>query len=333
MSSLCLVTGANGHLGNNLVRALLNKRQRVRAGVRDLQNTQPFEDLDCERVYAELRDKDAMLKALEGVDVLYQVAAVFKHWSKDPETEIVQPNINGTKIVLEAAAEAGVKKVVYVSSIAAVGHNGEPLDETTWNEDMINPYYRSKILSERQAWKTANEHKLPMVVILPSTMIGPNAYALSDPMAYVEMIRKRELPLDPNFYFNFVDVRDVADGAISAAENGVDGERYIIANTHSSELGDLISAANKVAPGYKTLRKSPKWLLVAIAKMEELKAKLTGRRASLIVSQVEMFYGCKQEYNIDTAVSQLHYRPRTPSQALEETVSYLFSRYNGCRVN
>lgn len=326
MSSLSLVTGANGHLGNNLVRSLLNKGQRVRAGVRDLQNTEPFEGLDCELVYAELRDKDAMVKALEGVDVLYQVAAVFKHWAKDPESEIVQPNINGTRIVLDAAVQAGVKKVVYVSSIAAVGHNGEPLDETTWNEDMTNPYYRSKILSERQAWKTANDHNLPMVVILPSTMIGPNAYVLSDSMVYIEMIRKRELPLDPNFHFNFVDVRDVAEAAVSAAEKGIDGERYIIANTHSSELGEVINAANKVAPGYRALRKSPKWLLVAISKMEGLKAKLTGRRASLLVSQVEMFYGCKQEYNIDKAVSQLNYRPRTPSQALEETVSYLFSR-------
>ena len=76
MGNVCLVTGANGHLGNNLVRALLDKKWTVRAGVRNLENTQPFVGLDCELVYAELQDKEAMVNALKGVDVLFQVAAV-----------------------------------------------------------------------------------------------------------------------------------------------------------------------------------------------------------------------------------------------------------------
>ena len=124
MSKLCLVTGANGHLGNTLVRALLARGDKVRAGVRNLDNRTPFEGLACELVYAELQDKTAMRKALEGVDVLYQVAAVFRHWARDPYEEIILPNINGTRLLLEAAAEAGVRRIVYVSSVAAVGHNG-----------------------------------------------------------------------------------------------------------------------------------------------------------------------------------------------------------------
>lgn len=83
---------------------------------------------------------------------------------------------------------------------------------------------------------------------------------------------------------------------------------------------ELVTLSEEVVPGYKILRTSPKWLLVAYAKMDELKTKLTGRRASLIVSQVEIFNGCKQEYNIDKSVSQLNYRTRTPSHALQKTV-------------
>lgn len=205
MGTLCLVTGANGHLGNNLVRALLEQGYRVRAGVRDLTNDQPFKGLDCERVYTELEDKAAMLKALEGVEVLYQVAAVFKHWSLDPEAEIVRPNVEGSRTVLEAAAQAGVKRVVYVSSVAAVGHNGQALNEEQWNQDLSNPYYRSKILAEQKAWQVARDHDLWMVAVLPSAMIDPHAYRLTDTMAFIDAAEQKAVPLDPNFHFNFVD--------------------------------------------------------------------------------------------------------------------------------
>lgn len=326
MSNLCLVTGANGHLGNNLVRALLAKGQRVRAGVRDLANTQPFEGLDCELVYAELQDKEAMLKALEGVDVLYQVAAVFKHWAADPQAEIVEPNVNGTQTVLEAAAQAGVKQVVYVSSVAAVGHNGQPLNEEHWNADQSNPYYRSKILSEKKAWQVAKQQQLWMVSILPSAMIGPNAYGLTDTMGFIDSIHKRAVPLDPNFHFNFVDVRDVADAAILAAQHGTAGQRYILANQHSSGFSAIVAAANSVAPGYKVPPRAPKWLLLGVAWLTEALSKITGKPANLTLSQVRIFYDVRQEYSIDKARTQLGYQPRTPETALREVFAYLAQR-------
>ncbi|MFQ3172388.1 MAG: dihydroflavonol-4-reductase [Oleispira sp.] len=326
MGNVCLVTGANGHLGNNLVRALLDKKWTVRAGVRNLENTQPFVGLDCELVYAELQDKEAMVNALKGVDVLFQVAAVFKHWAKDPEAEIVSANVNGTRIVLEAAAKAGVKKVVYVSSVAAIGHNGESLDESQWNTDMSNPYYRSKILSEQQAWKTAKELGLSMVSLLPSAMIGPNAHALTDTMEFIEMVRTRQIPMNPNFHFNFIDVRDVAVAAISAAIEGKEGERYIVANKKSSEFKSIIAAANFVKPGYKTPPTAPKWLLLCIAYLSESVSRITGKRASMTVSQVNLFYGVKQEYNTSKSLNALNFAPRTPEQSLKEVFSYLAKR-------
>lgn len=326
MSELCLVTGANGHLGNNLVRALLAQGHRVRAGVRDLNNTAPFAGLDCELVYAELRDKEAMLKALDGVDVLYQVAAVFKHWARDPEAEIVEPNIEGTRIVLEAAAQAGVKKVVYVSSVAAIGHDGTPLDDRQWNQDLSNPYYRSKILSEQKAWELAKQHQLWMVSILPSAMVGPHAQQLTDTMGFLESIRTRQVPLDPNFHFNFVDVRDVAQGAILAAQQGQAGHRYILANEHSSDFGALVEAANAVTGGYKTPPTAPRWLLLTVAWCTELLARLGGKPANLTRSQVQTFYAVKQEYRIDKARLQLGFQPRNPAAALEAAFAYLAQR-------
>ncbi len=326
MGNLCLVTGANGHLGNNLVRALLEQGHRVRAGVRDLTNTEPFQGLACELVYAELEDLAAMRKALQGVEVLYQVAAVFKHWSLDPEAEIVRPNVEGTRIVLEAAAQAGVKRVVYVSSVAAVGHNGQALNEDNWNQDLSNPYYRSKILSEQKAWQVAQAHGLSMVVVLPSAMVGPNAQRLTDTMAFIDDIHKKAVPLDPNFHFNFVDVRDVANACIMAAQHGIAGQRYILANQHSSPFSAIVDAANSVKSGYKPPPVAPKWLLLAVAWCTEWVARLTGKPANLTLSQVQTFYGVKQEYDIAKARSELAFRPRSPAIALQETFAYLQKR-------
>jgi len=323
---LSLVTGANGHLGNTLVRALVARGQRVRAGVRNLDQTAPFEGVPCERVHAELTDKASMLKALEGVDVLYQVAAVFKHWAKDPQAEIIQPNVEGTRTVLEAAAEAGVKKVVYVSSVAAVGHNGQPMSEQDWNEDTCNAYYRSKIESEKVAWDTARLLGLDLVVVLPSAMVGPHAHRLTDTMRFLAMLQQDQVPLDPDFHFNFVDVRDVADGLILAAEKGRAGQRYLLANERSSSVPEVLAALNAVAPGHRPLRVAPRWLMLAMAGAEEALAWLTGRPAGLLVSQVKLFHGVRQEYSLAKSTTELGYRPRPPEQALREAFAYLLNQ-------
>ena len=251
MSKLCLVTGANGHLGNTLVRALLRQGYRVRAGVRTVHERAPFAGLDCEVEYAEALDQAAMFKSMKGVEVLFQVAAVFRHWARNPQQEIITPNEQGTRCVLTAAARAGVQRVVHVSSVAAVGHAARTLDERDWNTPADNAYYTSKILAERAAWQTAEALGLSMVSVLPSAIIGPNATRLTDTLGFLQSIRLRQLPLDPGFHFNFVDVRDVADGMIRAAQNGQAGQRYILANSQSSSLSEVLAALNAQTPGYR----------------------------------------------------------------------------------
>lgn len=326
MSTLSMVTGANGHLGNTLVRALIARGQRVRAGVRDPDRSAALAGLDCQVVRAELQAPQSLRQALQGVDVLYQVAAVFKHWAKDPQAEIVEVNVQGTRNVLRAAAEAGVRRVVYVSSVAAVGHNGQRLDENSWNTDGQNPYYRSKILSERTAWETAQAYDLPLVSVLPSAIIGPHATRLTDTMGFLAAVLARKLVLDPNFHFNFVDVRDVADGLIRAAEKGRPGQRYILANQQASSLARVIEALDSLSPGYPLPRRAPKSLLLLIAWLQEQRARYTGRPAELLVSQVQMFYGVRQLYCIDKAVNELGYQPRSPQDALTQAFAHLLAR-------
>ncbi|KAF5308744.1 hypothetical protein FQR65_LT17986 [Abscondita terminalis] len=113
--NLALVSGANGHLGNNLVRLLLKKGIPVRASVRNIKNKKPFKGLNCEVVQADITDKASFVKALQGVETFYAVGASFKLWAKNPEKEIYDVNIEGTRNTIEAAVEAGVKHIVYHS--------------------------------------------------------------------------------------------------------------------------------------------------------------------------------------------------------------------------
>lgn len=325
-TKISLITGANGHLGNALVRTLLARGHAVRAGVRRLDDDRPFDGLRCERVQLDLLDAASLRRALAGVDVLYQCAAVFKHWAPNPERDIVQPNVEGTRLILQAAAAAGVRKVVYVSSVAAVGHNGQPLDETHWNDERGNPYYRSKIESERAAWATASRLGLPLVTVLPGAIVGPYAHRLTDTMKFLQTVADGKLPLDPDFHFNFVDVRDVAGAMVQAAEQARPGERYILANRQSASLADMLAALDT---GRRVPGKAPRALLMAMAGLQEAIAKLSGRAPELLRSQVRLFHGVRQEYDISKAARELGYAPRPPAEALAAGFAWLAGGQTG----
>ena len=160
-NNLVLVTGANGHLGNNLVRLLIEKGYRVRASVRNIKNSEPFVGLDCEVKQADIADKQSMVEALQGVDTFYAVGAVFKLWAKDPQKEIYDVNMTGCKIMIEAAVEAGVRRIVYVSSIAALNYSKLPISEDSgYNPDRRDMYYNSKNDAEQLAFKLAAKHNI-----------------------------------------------------------------------------------------------------------------------------------------------------------------------------
>lgn len=331
MAGLSLVTGANGHLGNNVVRALFGQGESVRAGVRNLSLSEPFEGLGCEVVRADLTDKASLLEALEGVDTLYQVAAVFRHWARDPEKEIVNPNLEGTRNVLEAAAESGVRRVVYVSSIAALDKSSlyrkGPFDEGSWNANYYgNPYYRSKVESEKLAWRLAGELELELVSVLPSTIVGPNCFRLTPSMGVLKRVLDGDLPVDVGFRFNFVDVRDVAEGMIAAAERGRSGERYILAGDESMGISRMVEIAREFNPALRIPSKVPKPVLLGAASLMELGGKLTGREPEILRSQVKMYYGVEQEFVIEKARRELGYAPRSSEEAVRGCFAYLVGR-------
>src|SRR5712692_4010386 len=142
-----LVTGANGHLGNNLCRLLVARGERVRAMIRPSADPAPLAGLDLEIVRGDIMDPASTAAAVLGCGRVYHTAAGFLMWSRDPERDIIRPSVEGTRTVLEAAARAGVEKVVYTSSSGTIGHAGSPaalFDETRANTEPHTHYLRGK---------------------------------------------------------------------------------------------------------------------------------------------------------------------------------------------
>jgi dihydroflavonol-4-reductase len=323
MRGTSFVTGANGHLGNNLVRTLLDRELNVVAGIRNPNHTEKLRTLGSRVVYADLLDKPSLVRALDKVDVLYQVGAVFKHWSPHPERDIYHANLLATRNVLEAAAETGVKKVIYVSSLGALDRSQIPITENGWNSDTANVYFRSKTDSEKLAWELTRRLGLPMVSVLPGAMVGPNCWAMTPTMSLLQTILQGKLSADPGFFFNFVDVRDVAEGCWQAAVHGKAGERYLLANENCTGVGEIVRIAQMLFPErkIKTPPHPPKLLLYLVASFLELVDKLRGREPELQLNYPRVFT-LREECDISKARKELGFGPRPPQETIEAALKY-----------
>ncbi len=327
MTHLNLVTGANGHLGNNLVRILLEKGVKVKGSVRDANKLEPFEGLDLEIVFSDLMNKELLSKALKGVHTLYHCAAVFRHWAEDPDKEILLVNRQGTQNVMEAAAEQGVKKIIYVSSIVALDYRFPPMDETRWNINFANPYNHAKTESEQLAWELAKKHNLDMVTVLPSAIVGPNIHGhLTPTMNFLDNIINSKIMADTCFNFNYIDVRDVAVGMMAAAEKGRSGERYILGNERYLSCGQTIEIARSVIPNITKPPEISKEDLMKIAIEMERQSKLTKEAPLITSANVNMYYKVDVRLDISKARKELKFHPRSPETAIKETVQYLYKR-------
>ncbi|MGD1318564.1 NAD-dependent epimerase/dehydratase family protein [Chryseobacterium sp. 2R14A] len=326
-TNLALVTGANGHLGNNLVRLLISKGIPVRASVRNIKNKEPFAGLNCEVVQSDISDKQSLVNALQGVETFYAVGAVFKLWAKDPKKEIYDVNLEGTKNIVEAAVEADVKRIVYVSSIAALNYSTLPTKESYGqNPDRRDMYYNSKNDGEKLAFELAKKHNIELVAVLPSAMIGSTAFApLSVSYNIINLILKKEIPVETKITLNWIDVKDVAEGCYLAATKGKNGERYILANEKCTSIKETTQIAQELFPELKIKLPVavPKPILFMIAWFMEIGSKISGKAPLLSTKDIAMFSGLQQDFDITKARTELGFNPKNSKQAVIEAMKYL----------
>jgi len=320
-SSIALVTGANGFVGCHVVRALLETGIEVRALVRQNADLRALEGLACDRVVADLRDATAVARVARGCDTIYHVAADYRLWVLDP-APMYAANVQGTRNLLEAGRRAGAKRIVHTSTVGALGivYGGSGREDTPVHlEDMVGHYKRSKFLAEQLAVTAAREG-LPVVIVNPSTPVGPLDYKPTPTGRIIADFLNRRMPAYVDTGLNLAPVEDVARGHLLAAECGRVGEKYILGGdnlTLAEMLGRLAQLAGLPAPRIQI----PYRVALAFAYGAEAVARITRKPPRASVTEVRMarkrmFFDCSK------AQLELGYRPGSIDAALNRAIAF-----------
>ena len=318
-SRTVLVTGASGFLGRQLVGALLARGDRVRVLVRP---TSSLGDLGSrvEVVYGDVLDPSSLDVAVSGVDLLFHTAGMVSTVARE-HARMFAVNVEGTRNVLWAAQAAGVGRVVYTSSSYAVGHtqDGRSLDEhAAWTDPGV-AYAQSKRQAEVVALELGRAG-LPLIVVNPSFILGPGGGEGSS-----GRIVRRFLDGKLRFYveggFSPVDVADVVEGHLLAADRGQVGERYVLSGQNVSYT-EFFCLLGEVA-GRPMPRRVPGWLaLGATSLLEHGVARVTGKPPLADLDEVRM--GLLFRYFDNTrARNELGFSPRPLRETLERTVTWM----------
>jgi len=238
------VTGGTGFIGSSVVRDLLGRGIDVRALCRPGSNRTNLEGLDVELFEGDLLDAASLRGGMVGCELVFHVGALYSFWVR-PRRLIYDVNVEGTRSLLEAAKSTGIERIVYTSSVAALGlrDDGQPADETTPNDisRVIGDYKKSKYLAEQVALEYARE--LPIVIVNPSYPVGPRDIKPTPSGQTILDFLNRKMPAYIDTGMNIVDVEDVALGHWLAADKGRIGERYILGgeNVTMKRMLELLS--------------------------------------------------------------------------------------------
>lgn len=319
-----LVTGANGHLGNNLCRLLRERGEPVRAMMRASADPAPVADLGVEIVRGDILDPDAVAHAMAGAGRVYHAAAGFLMWSKDPERDIIRASVDGTRHVLEAAARAGVEKVLYVSTSGTIGFEPTPdrvRTEADFNTAPHMPYFRGKVAAEREAFAIAERTQMPVTSVNPGFILGPRFWKLSESTKQVVDFLNQGMPIWFEGGFGTVDVEDVARGSLLAMDRGGDRERYVLSgdNVTVKHLIDLAAEFSGVPSPRVRL---PVPVLRVVATALELYGKATGTRPMLDRSQVDEIAGTYGYVSPAKAQRELGWTYRPVREVVRRTVAW-----------
>jgi dihydroflavonol-4-reductase len=240
------VTGATGFVGSHVAQLLCAQGADVRLLVRPTSRTENIADLKADRATGDLRDPASLKKAMQGCEFVFHVAADYRLWVRDPE-DMYRCNVEGTRAIIQAAQESGVRRVIYTSSVATMGFTttGHIADENSpvSLQDMVGPYKRSKFMAEQVALE-AGRNGANVVVVNPTTPIGEQDIKPTPTGRIIVDFLKRKFPAYVDTGLNLADVKEVARGHLLALERAVPGQRYILGgeNLTLKQILDKLSA-------------------------------------------------------------------------------------------
>jgi dihydroflavonol-4-reductase len=322
--SMIVVTGPTGHIGNVLVRELLERGERVRGLVLPGEDLTPIRGLDMETVEGDILDLDSLVRAFEGADVVYHLAGMISivpgEWDR-----LYKVNVEGTRNVIRACFICGVKRLVYASSIHAFAEPspGVVFDETSpFDPDRLSMEYdRSKAMATLEVLEAVTQG-LDAVVVCPTGVMGPYDYRLSEMGRLIRDFSRKTLIGYVNGAYDFVDVRDVAKGLILACERGKRGESYILSGERIT-IPEIMSVLEELTGSPRPRLKFPVWLAeIAAAILTPLYLMVTRKRPLLTTSSIQTLQR-NSETTSQKAISELGYSARPLRQSIEDSIKWL----------
>jgi len=318
-----LVTGATGFVGAAVARALNATGTEVRVLIRRDSDLRNLGGLKVEQAYGDLRDRDSLRRALSGCQQLYHVAAHYALWAKDPSV-FYEVNVTGTRTLLETARDLGIERIVYTSTIGAIGlpiGGGLGTEETPVSlSHMAGDYKRSKYLAEQEVMKLARAG-LPVVIVNPSAPVGQGDIKPTPTGQLIVDFMKGRMWAYIETGMNLVDVDDVAVGHLRAMERGRIGERYILGNQNLS-LREIFEILSKLTGVTAPRIKLPWQAILPLAHLNRWIADYLTHQSPRIPLEGVRMAKYRMHYDCSKAMRELGL-PQTPVElALEKAVRW-----------
>jgi len=330
VQQVTLVTGGAGFIGSAVVRRLVRSGHRVRVLIRPTSDPRNLRRLPIDIVTGDLTDQPSLERALKGCRFLFHVAADYRLWVPEPE-RMYENNVRGTEKIMEEALKAGVRKIIYTSSVATLklNGNGVPADEKGAASlgDMIGHYKRSKFLAEAAVLDLIETRGLPAVVVSPSMPVGPGDIKPTPTGRFIANAVAGRMPAYVNTGLNVVHVDDVARGHLLALEHGTIGERYILGG-HNMTLKEILIEVASIAGRMPPRVRLPHRLILAAAFFSEAWARCACRGEPRVSLDEARMARKRMFFSSGKAERELGYTYRPASEALRDAVHWF--RQNGC---
>jgi len=321
---MILVTGATGFVGSAVVRKLIGRGLPVRALVRPASDRSNLDGLEIDIVEGDLLETATLKPALDGCSGLFHVAADYRLWAPDPEP-MFRANVDGTRTILLAAGDCGVERIVYTSSVAVLGNrpgDGVADEETPVTfKDMIGPYKQSKFLAEAEVRELIESQGLPVVIVNPSTPIGPRDIKPTPTGRMIVEAASGRMPAYVGTGLNVVHVDDVAEGHLLAFEKGVVGQRYILGGENMS-LREILTTIARITGGKPPRVKIPTGAVLPFAYMAEAWARVSGVKEPFATVDGLRMAKKKMFFSHAKADRELGHAPGPAEQALSDAVQW-----------
>jgi dihydroflavonol-4-reductase len=321
-----LLTGGTGFVGAAVLRCLIKAGHNVRALVRPNSDRRNLSGLDCEIVTGDLTEPESLRRAVRGCEAVFHVAADYRIWVPDRE-KMNRVNVQATVDLMRAAAEAGVSRIVYTSSVATLRLRDDdvPANEESQAEitDIIGAYKQSKFLAEREVQRLVADAGVPVVIVKPTAPFGPGDIKPTPTGRLVVEAASGRMPAYVNTGLNVVHVDDVATGHLLAYEKGVVGEAYILGGENRTLQWILETVAEITGRPPPRIR-LPHWFVTPLAYISEGVTRIRGSGDPMITVDGVRMARKLMYFSIEKARRELGYSSRPAVEALRDEIEWFY---------